>query len=97
MGNFVVPMGIFVVLIMLFGLIYSIGIMNITPDSIVPAKAAFQTIIIVISVLMVLFTAVSLAYIKDSAVFQPYIVIVLNASLFLSLLAVSMAVIKKSS
>ena len=82
--------GGFVIAIGLFGAIYGVSLSDINPTLKKDVIKSFQAIFIVTSILIGLLLLLSLYYIKsDPTTFQPYTIIILHISLFLSILSVS--------
>jgi uncharacterized membrane protein len=82
--------GGFVIAIGLFGAIYGISLSDINPTLKQDVVKSFRAIFIVTSILIALLALLSLYYVKsDPTTFQPYTLIVLHISLFLSVLSVS--------
>uniref|UniRef100_A0A6C0D746 Uncharacterized protein n=1 Tax=viral metagenome TaxID=1070528 RepID=A0A6C0D746_9ZZZZ len=82
--------GGFVIAIGLFGAIYGVSLSDVNPTLKQDVIKSFQAIFIVTSILIALLALLSLYYVKsDPTTFQPYTLIVLHISLFLSILSVS--------
>lgn len=82
--------GGFVIAIGLFGAIYGVSLSDINPTLKKDVIKSFEAIFIVTSILIGLLLLLSLYYIKsDPTTFQPYTIIILHISLFLSILSVS--------
>jgi hypothetical protein len=82
--------GGFVIAIGLFGAIYGVSLSDVNPTLKQDVIKSFQAIFIVTSILIALLALLSLFYVKsDPTTFQPYTLIVLHISLFLSILSVS--------
>ena len=82
--------GGFVIAIGLFGAIYGVSLSDVNPTLKKDVINSFEKIFIVTSILIALLLLLSLYYIKsDPTTFQPYTIIILHISLFLSILSVS--------
>jgi hypothetical protein len=82
--------GGFVIAIGLFGAIYGVSLSDVNPTLKQDVIKSFNSIFIVTSILVALLALLSLYYVKsDPTTFQPYTLIVLHISLFLSILSVS--------
>jgi len=82
--------GGFVIAIGLFGAIYGVSLSDINPTLKKDVIKSFEAIFIVTSILIGCLLLLSLYYIKsDPSTFQPYTIIILHISLFLSILSVS--------
>jgi hypothetical protein len=82
--------GGFVIAIGLFGAIYGVSLSDVNPTLKQDVIKSFNAIFIVTSILVALLALLSLYYVKsDPTTFQPYTLIVLHISLFLSILSVS--------
>lgn len=82
--------GGFVVAISLFGAIYGVSLSDVNPTLKQDVIKSFRAIFIVTSILISLLAVLSLYYVKsDPTTFQPYTLIVLHISMFLSILSVS--------
>ena len=82
--------GGFVIAIALFGAIYGVSLSDVNPTLKEDVIKSFRAIFIVTSILIALLALLSLYYVKsDPTTFQPYTLIVLHISLFLSILSVS--------
>jgi hypothetical protein len=82
--------GGFVILVGLFGAIYGVSLSDVNPTLKNDVIKSFEAIFIVSSILIAALLLLSLYYVKsDPSTFQPYTLIILHISLFLSILSVS--------
>jgi hypothetical protein len=82
--------GGFVIAISIFGAMYGLALSDVNDTIKQDVLKKFNAIFIVASIFIALLTLLSLYYIKsDPSTFQPYTIIILHISLFLSILSVS--------
>jgi len=82
--------GGFVIAISIFGAMYGLALSDVNATVKQDVLKKFNAIFIVASIFIALLTLLSLYYIKsDPSTFQPYTIIILHISLFLSILSVS--------
>ena len=81
--------------ITLFGIIYGVVLGSVNNDKNQNVVKNFNTIFIVTSIILVILATLSYYYVKsDPSVFQPYTIVVLHLSLFISVLSVSFSSLK---
>lgn len=82
----------------LFGIIYGVVLGSVQNDKNQNVVKNFNTIYIVTSIILVILATLSYYYVKsDPTVFQPYTIVVLHLSLFISVLSVSFSSLKLTS
>jgi uncharacterized membrane protein len=82
--------------IILFGIVFGIVVNNTNSDQKNTLLPSLNGIITVTTILIILLGCLSLYFVKtDPSMFQPYVLVVLHISLFLSLLSTSFASLTK--
>ena len=82
--------GGFVIAISLFGTLYGVSLSDVNPTLKGDVLKSFNAIFIVATILISLLALLALYYVRsDPTTFQPYTLIVMHLSLFLSVLSVS--------